>query len=50
MSSTESRYSAALPATWLAARLAVEPARIDAMRRAGELIGVREPGSTAWRS
>jgi hypothetical protein len=38
-----------LPATWLAARLAVDPARIDAMRRAGELIAVREPGSTEWR-
>ena len=38
VSSTERRYSAALPATWLAARLAVDPARIDAMRRAGELI------------
>jgi hypothetical protein len=49
VSSTESRYSTALPATWLASRLAVDPARIDAMRRAGELIGVREPGSTAWR-
>jgi hypothetical protein len=49
VSSTESRYSTALPATWLADRLAVDPARIDGMRRAGELIGVREPGSTAWR-
>jgi hypothetical protein len=39
----------ALPATWLAQRLAVDPARIDAMRRAGELIAVREPGSTEWR-
>jgi hypothetical protein len=37
-----------LPATWLAARLAVEPAKIDAMRRAGELIAVRAPGSTEW--
>jgi len=37
-----------LPATWLAERLAVDPARIDAMRRDGELIAVREPGSTDW--
>ena len=37
-----------MPATWLAARLAVDPARIDAMRRAGELVAVREPGSTVW--
>jgi hypothetical protein len=28
--------------------MAIDPARIDAMRRAGELIGVREPGSTEW--
>jgi hypothetical protein len=49
MSNAESRYETAVPATWLAARLAVDPARIDALRRAGELIGVREPGSTEWR-
>jgi hypothetical protein len=29
--------------------MAVDPARIDAMRRAGELVAVREPGSTEWR-
>jgi hypothetical protein len=29
--------------------MAVDPARIDALRRAGELIAVREPGSTEWR-
>jgi hypothetical protein len=45
----DSRYSETLPATWLAARLAVDPAYIDAMRRAGELIAVREPGSSEWR-
>ena len=39
----------ALPATWLAERLAIEPAKIDVMRRDGELIAFREPGSTAWR-
>jgi hypothetical protein len=49
MSGAESSYSTTLPATWLAARMAVDPARIDAMRRAGELIAVREPGSTEWR-
>jgi len=48
-STTEDRYSDTLPATWLSARTAVDPARIDAMRRAGELIAVREPGSTEWR-
>jgi hypothetical protein len=45
----QSRYSETLPATWLAERLAVDPARIDAMRRGGELIAVREPGSSEWR-
>ena len=49
MSVTGSSYTTTLPATWLAARIAVDPARIDAMRRAGELIAVREPGSTEWR-
>ena len=49
MGSTETRYATAVPATWLAARMAVDPALIDAQRRAGELIAVREPGSTEWR-
>ena len=48
-SSEQSRYPDSLPATWLAERLAVDPARIDAMRRAGELIAVRDRGSTEWR-
>ncbi|HET9437461.1 MAG TPA: hypothetical protein VFO64_04610 [Gaiellaceae bacterium] len=39
----------ALAATWLAERMAVDPARIDAMRRAGELVAVRDGGSTEWR-
>jgi hypothetical protein len=37
-----------LPATWLAERLGIDPALIDAMRRDGELVAVREPGSTEW--
>jgi hypothetical protein len=45
----DSRYEETLPATWLAARMAVDPAYIDAMRRAGELIAVRKPGSGEWR-
>ena len=45
---TEARYPDSIPATWLAARLAVDPAKIDAMRRGGELIAVRDPGSTEW--
>jgi hypothetical protein len=44
----DERYADCLPASWLAARLAVDPARIDSLRRAGELIAVREPGSTEW--
>lgn len=50
MSSLETKKLRAecLSASWLAERLAVDPARIDAMRRAGELIAVREEGSTEW--
>ena len=49
MAAAADRYTSAVPATWLAARMAVDPSRIDAMRRAGELIAVREAGSTEWR-
>jgi len=50
MSSTATaRYPDSLAATWLAARLAVDPAKIDLMRRGGELVAVREPGSIEWR-
>jgi hypothetical protein len=45
----EARFAETLPATWLAARMAVEPAYIDGMRRAGELIAVRAAGSSEWR-
>lgn len=45
----ETRYPGTLAAPWLAARLGVDPARIDSMRRAGDLIAVREPGSIEWR-
>ena len=48
MPRVDDRYASTVPATWLAARMAVDPARIDAMRRGGELIAVREPGSTEW--
>jgi len=49
MSPADARYAQTLPATWLAARMAVDPAYIDGMRRAGELIAVREPGTSEWR-
>jgi len=42
------RSDSLLPATWLAERLAIDPGRIEAMRRDGELIATREPGSTDW--
>lgn len=41
-------YPDCLTASWLAARLGVEPRRLEAMRRAGELIAMRPPGSTEW--
>ena len=44
----EDRYADCLTGSWLAERLAVDPLEIDAMRRAGELIGVRKPGSSEW--
>lgn len=44
----DSRFAGCQPATWLAVRLGVDPALIDAMRRDGELIAVRKPGSTVW--
>ena len=42
------RYPDCLSASWLSARLGIDVARIDAMRRAGELIAVRPEGSTEW--
>jgi hypothetical protein len=45
---TDAPFPDALPAPWLAARMAVDPAYIDAMRRGGELIAVRQPGSSEW--
>jgi hypothetical protein len=43
------RYADTLAGTWLAERLAVDPLKIEAMRRAGELIAVRATGSLDWR-
>lgn len=45
----ETRFPGTLAAPWLAARMGIDPVRVDALRRAGELIAVREPGSTEWR-
>lgn len=44
----DATFPEALPATWLAARWGIDPARIEAMRRGGELIAVRRPGSGEW--
>lgn len=38
-----------LTGSWLAFRLGVDPARIDAMRRAGELYGVRDVSRGEWQ-
>src|SRR5512134_1494734 len=48
-STTAARYPDSIAATWLAARLGVDPAKIDLMRRDGELVAVREPGWAEWR-
>jgi len=37
-----------LTASWLSARLGVDTARIDRMRRAGELIAVPSPADGTW--
>ena len=48
MAAGATAYADCLPGTWLASRLAIDPFLIDAMRRDGELVAVREPGSTEW--
>lgn len=47
-SASATRFPGTLPAPWLAARMGIDPVRVDAMRRGGELIAVRAPGSTEW--
>jgi hypothetical protein len=41
-------YAECISGSWLGERLGIDPARIEAMRRAGELIAVRAPGETEW--
>jgi hypothetical protein len=41
-------FDDSLPATWLSERIGIDPGLIDAMRRGGELIAVRKPGTTDW--
>jgi nucleotide-binding universal stress UspA family protein len=38
----------ALTTSWLAARLAVDPMRLHALRRSGELLAYRPPGSQEY--
>ena len=38
----------ALTTSWLAVRLGIEPLRLNAMRRAGELLAIRPPGSQEY--
>src|SRR5437588_2927073 len=45
---TTTRFEDCLSASWLAARLSIDPVQIDVMRRGGELIAVRRRGSTEW--
>jgi hypothetical protein len=39
----------ALSASWLSTKWAVDTVKINAMRRAGELLAVRPAGSQEWR-
>ncbi|MFO7572296.1 MAG: hypothetical protein R6W48_06825 [Gaiellaceae bacterium] len=49
MSLTRERdYADCLSAAWLGERLGGNPTRVEAMRREGELIAVRRPGSIEW--
>lgn len=49
MTTTDSNLSRALSASWLSTRWGVDTVRINAMRRAGELLAVRPAGSQEWR-
>jgi hypothetical protein len=49
MTTTDSNLDRALSASWLSTRWGVDTVRINAMRRAGELIAVRPAGTQDWR-
>jgi hypothetical protein len=38
----------AMSTSWVATRLGIDPVRVNAMRRAGELLAVRRRGSFEW--
>jgi hypothetical protein len=48
MTNTQTNPDRALSASWLSTRLGVDTVRLYAMRRSGELIGVRPNGSHEW--
>jgi hypothetical protein len=48
MTTTQTNLDRALSASWLSTKLGVDTVRLNAMRRAGELIGVRPRGSRDW--
>jgi hypothetical protein len=45
---TSPAYQDCISASWLAERLGWTPERIEAMRRDGELLAVRRPGTLEW--
>ena len=49
MTTTDSNLDRALSASWLSTRWGVDTVRINAMRRAGELLAVRPAGTPEWR-
>jgi hypothetical protein len=49
MTTIDPSLDRALSASWLSTRWGVDTVRINAMRRAGELLAVRPPGSHEWR-
>jgi hypothetical protein len=49
MPTTQMNLDRALSAPWLSTKLGVDTVRLNAMRRAGELIGVRPEGAREWR-
>jgi hypothetical protein len=49
MPTTQTNLDRALSASWLSTKLGVDTVRLNAMRRSGELIGVRTDGDRNWR-
>jgi hypothetical protein len=45
---TQASRTNGLSTTWVASRFGLDPVRVNALRRAGELYAVRSPGSTEW--